>query len=437
MSAPPTSLPEHPTTYLFSFHRATNRDELLRHAQRDRRFTDALVMPKVGADLDLVLLSFDGETFSFAGLFTSANRAVTGKRRGKFEMLEPLPAPLVVRTTLGRTKVRTKEIDATGQIEPTSVRDDVAKRLFDWMTERAPANISALDKLRRLREKMLASRSDPSYLTLSEQRDGIGLICDIAGLDRANILGSAALPSTEPPQSYVASLPGSNVPFDERQIIEHDMALFGNWTPKHPEYKGARVYSDGTTKVTLLCVDRSPIETTTGVDLIYHFDTFDSFVMVQYKRMSDGIYRPEARCHEQVNCMAQTHGRLVSESQPVSEKDFRLSSNPFYFKICEGAIPIEHNESLVEGMYFPIGQWQLILTDPSSRGPRDGVAISRKIAPRWLSNTEFIDIAKKGWIGTTQAAGRKWVRELVQQSLGGARSLILARLMRVETVKPE
>lgn len=159
MSAPPTSPPEHPTTYLFSFHRATNRDELLRHAQRDRRFTDALVMPKVGADLDLVLLSFDGETFSFAGLFTSANRAVTGKRRGKFEMLEPLPAPLVVRTTLDRTKVRAKDIDATGQIDPTSVRDDVAKRLFDWMTERAPANISALDKLRRLRESSSLSEA--------------------------------------------------------------------------------------------------------------------------------------------------------------------------------------------------------------------------------------------------------------------------------------
>lgn len=137
--------------------------------------------------------------------------------------------------------------------------------------------------------------------------------------------------------------------------------------------------------------------------------------------------------------MLDTYSHMRSAPSParLQERDFRLSDNPFFIKVCEGEASIETSESLIEGMYFPLEHWQHVLAAPHSRGPHDGIMLSRRTAPRWFSNTEFIDIAKKGWIGSTRATGQHWVRELVQQSLREARSLILARLMKIDsTARP-
>lgn len=395
-------------------------------------------MPGVIADLDLALLSFDGEMFPFAALFTSANRAVTGKRRGKFELIRALPEPLPVNSILRRARLPAKSIDATGRISSTPIADDLAGKVYDWIRDTSPLDASVVDALMRLRERMMASRTDPAYLCFSEQRDGVGVLADILGLDRAAILGHA-MHTRKPARSFIEMLPPSTGRTDERRIIEHDMAMFGDWKSKPPKYTATREYSDGKATATLLCVDNTDVERIAGVDLIYHIDAFDSFVMIQYKRMSGGRYRPDARCRAQVERMARAYEHMTAApSQNASERDFRLSSNPFFFKVCEGTVPIEFNEALIEGMYFSLEHWQRVLADLGSRGPKGGVEISRKTAPRWFSNTEFIDLAKKGWIGTTRAAGIQWVKELVQQLLDDEHSLILARLVSVHSgVRPE
>lgn len=416
--------------YLFSFHRAGNRGELLEKAQEGSCFTDALVMPQVTADLDLAYLSFDGVYFTFAGLFTSGNTAATGKRRGRFEHLCKLPAPI----SLASARIDASEIDATTRISPTTVTGEYADHTQSWIERVYPDNIDVLADLDYTRFCLLKARSEPPEPTLLEQRDGVGLLLDIAELDRRELLRRAT--HGPHPGSLIDILPESTVEFDEKLILEQDMEVFGNWRREDPELKGTRVYSNGKTKVSLLCVDRSHVENVTGVDLIYHLDTYGSFVMVQYKRMSGGIYRPDRRCHRQVARMLETYNcmRRAPLPAPLQERDFRLSDNPFFIKVCEGEASIEASESLIDGMYFQVEHWQHVLNDPHSRGPHGGIILSRRTAPRWFSNTEFIDIAKSGWIGSTRAAGRHWVRGLVQQSLREARSLILARLMKIDSI---
>lgn len=237
------------------------------------------------------------------------------------------------------------------------------------------------------------------------------------------------------------------------------MNVFGDWKPEDPRFTGTRRFTDGKTSVTrvrksslgrgghevnallpIMCINATPAETVTGVDLIYHIDGYDSFVMLQYKRMIKGAYRPDKRCHSQAERMQaiyNTHMRDAIGPVTRAEPDFRLSRNPFFFKVCTSEIPIEHSEALIEGMYFPLDHWQQVMTDPSSRGPREGISISRKTAPRWLSSTEFVDIAKKGWIGSTQAGGRAWVSNLIQERLALGRALVLGRLLKLDsTGKP-
>jgi hypothetical protein len=45
-------------------------------------------------------------------------------------------------------------------------------------------------------------------------------------------------------------------------------------------------FSRGAERLTVLNVNRRPLEQLTGADLIYHNETHDSFVLVQYKTMS-------------------------------------------------------------------------------------------------------------------------------------------------------
>ena len=47
--------------------------------------------------------------------------------------------------------------------------------------------------------------------------------------------------------------------------------------------------------LTILNCNRQPLEQTLGVDLIYYSHRFDSFVLVQYKRMSEGTQGAEYR----------------------------------------------------------------------------------------------------------------------------------------------
>jgi len=416
--------------YLFSFHRAAHRADLLQLAERGEDFSDSLVMPGVIADFNLAFLSFDCEMFTCAGLCTSANRASTGKRRGKFEFICTLPVPVPIKPILARTKQRVNTIDSTDRISSTLIVDAAAEKFHVWIRENSPANVPALNDLFSLRARLFSSRGDARHLTLSETRDGVGLLLDIAGQDRRNILGNARQEGAAPPRSFIDNLPPSTIKTDERRIVEHDMAMFADWQQVRSTYTTTRAYTDGRSTVTLMGVDCSKVEDIAGVDLIYHIDTYDSLVMLQYKRMTDGAYRPDRRCHDQNDRMSRIYEAMqTAPPGPSDEPDFRLSKNPFYFKVCDGRIPLEFNELLIEGMYFPQEHWRHVLGPHGGDAPKYGRSVSRKTAPRWLSNTEFVDIAKKGWIGSDRAAGRHWVQGLVQQCLDDGHAVILGRIM--------
>src|SRR5690606_4421198 len=153
------------------------------------------------------------ENFVSACLFTSANRAATGKRRGKFEYIRALPTPLPVKPTLTRAKMgirAIKAIDATGRLQPTTIRGGTAEHLHAWIRDKFPANAAVLQDILELRARMFQSRSDPKYLTLSEQRDAAGLLLDIAGLDRADVLGRGVRREGGSGRSYLEHLLESN-----------------------------------------------------------------------------------------------------------------------------------------------------------------------------------------------------------------------------------
>lgn len=428
-----------PAIFVFDYHGAPNCNDLRQSAISLGSFTDALVMAHDLADLAIAVIAFNQDTISCVALFSSASRAVTGKCRGKFEFIRFLRDPIPIRTLVERPEKNVDIVDTMKRILRPSAQGDSASMLVAWLRETSADNRAAIDEVLDIRTRRLSSRSDPRYLALSEQRDAIGLALDIAGLDRPRLLGAASVAGAA--HDFVSCMPPSESKmggrYNEAMILEHDMSIFGDWRESKPQLVSTRVFEDRAAKATLVCVNNSPIERLAGVDLIYHLERYNSFVMVQYKRAAADGYRPDARCERQIAQMDAVFRRHFAsptsegpdEDVPIdAERAFRLCGNPFFLKICEPGGPIEHSESLIEGMCFPLEHWQILRH-------RTGMPISKKNAPRWLNNTEFIDVTRKGWVGSRGADGRRWVSEVVRDSLSHAHALILARLAHDERAR--
>ena len=62
---------------------------------------------------------------------------------------------------------------------------------------------------------------------------------------------------------------------------------------------------------------------------------------------------------------------------------------------------------------------------PQAKGPMGGLQVGYKNCYRYFNNTEFVALAKGGWIGTS-AEGSEFMKEVVTASLEGKRALVYA-----------
>jgi hypothetical protein len=187
-------------------------------------------------------------------------------------------------------------------------------------------------------------------------------------------------------------------------------------------------------RMTILNCNRQPLEQTLGVDLIYYNHRFDSFVLVQYKRMtkqSHGVvaYRPNSDQNHgtELKRMLGTERalRAIAKSKTSTYDGFRLSKRPFFLKLCESKAKVTLDTAMVSGMYIPLGLWLRLLRSPSSEGGRGGILIGWDNCPRRLNNGEFTNLLRNGWIGS--AAGQsQYLSKIIEEVLGTGRMLIVA-----------
>lgn len=197
---------------------------------------------------------------------------------------------------------------------------------------------------------------------------------------------------------------------------------------------GSVLLTDGIEYLTILNCNRQPLEQTLGVDLIYYSHRFDSFVLVQYKRMSEGKqgsaeYRPgnDPSHEKEVERMLKTEEFLIAQpkGENTSASDFRLSGRPFYVKLCEPKAKAALDAGMVSGMYVPLELWRRLLDAPEARGPKGGVVITWDNCLRRFNNGEFTSLLRNGWIGS--AAGEsKALSAIVEQVLSSGRMLVFA-----------
>lgn len=251
--------------------------------------------------------------------------------------------------------------------------------------------------------------------------------------------GGAALRKRElrkltPVAPFLASLKSAYVREDPQ--VNHDHIVFPGMQLSRADVVGSVVLSDYSRNecLTILNCNRQPLEQTIGVDLVYYNHTFDSFVFVQYKRMTDsasGIaeYRPDSDHNhaDELRRMKEIDERLntiAGQDKGVAINHYRLSSAPFYLKLCQARVKAILDAGLVAGMYFPLSLWLSMLDSPDMRGPRGGVVMNWDKCRRRIRNSEFCRMLREGWIGTS-ARQSQYLNDLIEQSLSGRRMVVI------------
>jgi hypothetical protein len=256
-----------------------------------------------------------------------------------------------------------------------------------------------------------------------EERDAAHVMLLAAGIDRTHVFEEYK----DPPTSQ--HLVEANV-LREDALINADATTFGRMKVVRELPVAGHVFEgrDGR-RLTILNVNREPLETTTGVDLIYYSVNFDAYVIVQYKRLRPDehggrAFRPtsDPRLGEQLEKM-----KALAEStttQPTSSTDVRLGGGWAYVKLCDPYAAVRSGD-LVRGMYVDARVWDVVSAE--SLGPNGGVAMGWDTVPRYLSNSQFAELVGDGWIGS-RGAQTSAVESLVAAAVAQGRSAMLGQL---------
>ena len=226
-------------------------------------------------------------------------------------------------------------------------------------------------------------------------------------------------------------------------MIAHDHSVFGDLR-KTDGFVGEHIFSGNGFHLSVINTNRTPIEETIGVDLLYYNHDMRSFVGVQYKRMlrepgideegqiKEVFYRPDDQCQAEVNRMVRflkAHSD-VWNGNPLS--GYRLNPVCFFFKLCPSVVYQPYDTSLLKGMYIPLDYWLWITKSREITGPRGGIRLTYKNIPNRINNSAFIDLVANGLVGSRGCSSGA-IQSLLSEALQSRKSIVAAELYRDKT----
>jgi hypothetical protein len=366
----------------------------------------------------LALVSFEPGEIKAVALLERQRRAATRKHVVKvssFVWIDPL---------------------SLGDLEaalPSSVRrffglgllgEGTGLRTMETIRRLRPEQADEIGRLERALDRPPVRRGAAAEIVAME-KDAVGIALDIAGLDRAPIGEIDEVDEEDTP--FLGRLQRASLVED--QIINHDAGVFADWDLVRQSVVGATDFEQEGKRLTVINVNRLAPEHSLGVDLIYYHHTYDAFVLVQYKRMRREeveeqerlVYRPDAHHRDQVALMRQ----LGTPAEPTTPREYRLSPDACYFKLCNPETLDPYSTKLLSGMYLPLELSELLISSGEIAGPNGGPAFSYETVERRLSNTLFTNLVQAGWVGSRGDVSAR-LRPIVEFMVENGRSVVLA-----------
>lgn len=357
----------------------------------------------------IVFCCFEDEAITHIADGRKGASAGTGLVRLNLTSLEPLAKPVKFQTVLSRVPGRVRRhlqnaLYGGGILPPKTLG-----AVIDSMLELEPSLSKRLERFSRRRAELVKRLSKEARSNLAVQKETLATALELAGIDSEEVLDWS--PETASRISFLEGMP--NVTLREDAILISDFST----VPGFQEIQNYRFVAkafetenrpdQSRTRLTVIMANRLPLEQQTGADLIYFNETFRSFVMVQYKAMSEGNNGPEFRwqerdqLHDEIERMAVLLEVLKEQPDDRTPSSFRLNANPFFLKLCPKLVFNPDEKGLSKGMYLPLDYWKSLAIDPATEGVRGGRLITYENVGRRLSNSQFVALVGSAWIGTT------------------------------------
>ncbi len=212
----------------------------------------------------------------------------------------------------------------------------------------------------------------------------------------------------------------------EAATIRHDATAFDEWLPEqatHFDMATFRDPEDPARKVTVFYADKEALERQTGTDLVYYRHHRPGFILVQYKRMRLSQPRSRPTYYPDDQLLIEL-GRLRALPHPeaaTTAEDWRLTDDPFFIKLVRDDLAKPAENKLVRGMYLPLALVELLLQDAAAKLRPKGW--SPESITTYLSNEEFLQLAKQGYVGT-RGATTEHLQQVILESFHAGRGVI-------------
>ncbi len=418
--------------FLFIFDEPARAEAIRKDIERNISFTDTF------SDLDwplesreVFLLSLDERSLPYASLVKRGHLVATGKRSIQFDQFVALNPPIAFSELQPAFHTPINYFFARASSGAGRRLDTINwLELLARVKQLRPSIADDLDRLLAARHLPEPDTDKPGFRTMAEQKDAVNLAMRIAGFDHG-LLSKAPLPA-EQPAPFLSIL--GPIALREDKMIEHDahVPFIDDLRLSYSEQSGRIVFTNGKERLYLMDVNRHPIEEALGVDLLYYSQQYNSFVLVQYKRLSkEGgrwRYRPSDDKNFQNELDRMTRCQLLMQGSGASvqaPQSFRLYPDPFHFKFCRSEVDEPASAEMIPGIYVPLTYLIRFQDSDIARGPRKGVYIGEDNIGRNYSNTLFIELVRNGWVGSYDLS-TDGLKKVFHELIATGRSTILA-----------
>lgn len=403
--------------------------------EEDLPFAEPVADFQHSRNVPLVCFIVYARKITHVGLGRKGTRAGTGLSRLNIDRVDKLQEPLSARKIINRLPKRNaatvqKRFKFSGLLT-----DKGFAAVIDVIRQLASQASTLLDRFSPTRIERLQRLSSKARDSLAQQKEAVLTALSISGLSREPVQEWS--PPEGTPISFLDGLP--NARLREDQMIINDLMKIPGFTliQDRVSVTSAAVFESEETseRLTVILANRLPLEEQTGTDLIYFNETFQSFVMVQYKAMEreDGpngvpqaVFRlPNSQLAEEITRMDALLASIQACPVNASHHGYRLTENPFFLKLCSRLVFNPDDVGLVPGMYLPLDYWKLLVQNPGIQGPRGGLRVTFENAGRHLDNSSFTTIVSKAWVGTTPSQSDV-LKEAIRQTLETGKAVAIA-----------
>lgn len=418
------------------------REKLLWAAEHlSPEISEAVPVFSVGRRHLVVFASFQEGAITHIAEGRRGNNAATGSVRLHMRNLEELTRPFSFTEIANAVPARVRaplqlRFEGQGGLLPPKTDDaflDYMVGADDRVAEHLAIRGMDADSVRGFRPRIRRN--------LALQKDALNVALRIGGIGLEPLVEWQPASVDRGTRFFLEGVPGARSLENDALLNDYStLPGFDLIRKSHPavaHFRGSR------TEMTVIMADQRPLEQQTGVDLIYFNETYRSFAMVQYKAMEAATggatfrWQPGDRFTQQIDRMNSLWEHIKDESAENRPEDFRFSHNPFFLKFFTRTPLSPSSKGMFPGLYLPLGLWTRLCLSEELKGPKGGNLLTHANVGRWLSNSDFIQLVSRSWVGTSLSQSAMLER-VIQEAweTGQTKVLAIKRDLEITSLEP-